>query len=847
MSNITKKLKSIVSAFLIFVFLSSYFPLPATAQEGYGQCTSDNFQNYTSYSYLSSLDDKSLLNILNEAEAICNILSLTNGTIDSYFDRGYADYPSSSYMCGAAEEAKSKIFFGLFGEKIKKRDLAITFIRNVYTKAPSVISQLGCPDPASNSTLIANAKLNTKSINALKELCSYCETLNPTRIENLAKGIRRKIIASEWWVGTKEVVRNTAKDIADYANKLLNRVSAEDCINLSGWKIVKDLITLSFFQFLEDIIFIPLVGILRYVLKWIIQVWIWFLTPDNFGGYASFPPVIILWQYIRNLSYIGIIISFIIMAIATILRIKEYDWSQILWRIVAVALLVNFSLVICGMFVDISNFFTAYFVSNPPLYSSDNQPTATAGLEITIPHVITKIACHFPGNRGTVIYTAGLFLSLILAIIFIGQFVGILGYTIIRVVTLWVTLILSPLAAVAFILPGLRKGWESWRNYFTQALVSLPVIAFSLWLVIGMLNAFVDGLNAIGSKGAGELTIIPALAHAILILILAQAILAVAGALGIEQIQKGYQFATKLVWGALGFLAGSAYKGTARSVVKSQAWEQTAKRLEESGNRMLYRIGRTMSDTRARIIGEKIKSEREYLSNLDPVQTRNYIKRNVNNPDLVALGVNRLIDLGQLGVDDQPYIDIASKSPYFRPPPDSRKNNFVVFGRSSLVEDDKKLEYRNNAQKTLSQYQNYGIDPNAIQALGDENLVLFDIGSTLKASDIEQQNWDNIWEKYLNTLSKQQRDTFLFGLVLSQGTKLAIIDQAARSHRIDIGKAIVDATYNHLKKLEPTAKLKDAVDFLLEDKVTIGKKVFVGLGGKINTGFKNWIITSSGI
>jgi hypothetical protein len=571
------------------------------------------------------------------------------------------------------------------------------------------------------------------------------------------------------------------------------------------------------------------------LLKLVADVFIWLLTPANFGGFVNFQPVKTIWRISLNLANLGIILGFLIVAIATILKIEKYSWDKMLWRLVLVALLVNFSLVLCGIFVDLSNFLTIYFLTG-----AGNQMLSFKDI---LASTASTIACA-GFNQGFLYEASSALIGILVVIIFIGQIIGLISYTVIRIITLWLTLGLSPLFFLSLAFPGLEKIADSWKNYFTQAIVSLPVIAFSFFIILVMLNQIALSFVFV-QQGEFSQKIISMISFGIIIIALSQAVLIIAGSFGIQQIQKGYKWATGVIWGALGFLAGSAYKGTAREIVKSKAWEQTAKRLEESGNRVLYRIGRTMSETRDRIIGEKIKFEREYLNKLDPVQTRNYIKRNIRNPDLVALGVNRLIELGQLSVDDQPYINIAKKSSYFRPPSDTRKNNFVDY--TSLIGDDQKLKSLNNAQKTLNQYQNYGIDPNAVQTLGNENLVLFDIASTLKASDIEQQNWDDIWEKYLNTLSKQQRDTFLFGLVLSQGTKLAIIDQTARSHRVDIGKAIVDATYNHLKKLEPTAKLKDAVDFLLEDKVTIGKKVIVGLGGKINAGFKNWIITSSGI
>ena len=53
----------------------------------------------------------------------------------------------------------------------------------------------------------------------------------------------------------------------------------------------------------------------------------------------------------------------IIIAVATMLRIEKWGWKNTLWKLVVVALLVNFSLIIPGMVIDVSNFLSFYFLN----------------------------------------------------------------------------------------------------------------------------------------------------------------------------------------------------------------------------------------------------------------------------------------------------------------------------------------------------------------------------------------------------------------------------------------------------------------------------------------------------
>lgn len=92
-----------------------------------------------------------------------------------------------------------------------------------------------------------------------------------------------------------------------------------------------------------------------------------------------------------SLANLGFIIGIIIIAIATIIQNQTYGMKQILWKLIFMAILVNFGLVIMGSLFNISNQFTNYFLNcidpssggcngnEDGLTSSNNFATSLAG------------------------------------------------------------------------------------------------------------------------------------------------------------------------------------------------------------------------------------------------------------------------------------------------------------------------------------------------------------------------------------------------------------------------------------------------------------------------------------
>src|SRR6185436_5859887 len=67
------------------------------------------------------------------------------------------------------------------------------------------------------------------------------------------------------------------------------------------------------------------------------------------------------------------VLGFIAIAMATILRFKEYEAKALLVKLIIAALLVNFSLVICGLMIDASHMAMRQFLGVNTTFIQDIQ------------------------------------------------------------------------------------------------------------------------------------------------------------------------------------------------------------------------------------------------------------------------------------------------------------------------------------------------------------------------------------------------------------------------------------------------------------------------------------------
>jgi hypothetical protein len=173
------------------------------------------------------------------------------------------------------------------------------------------------------------------------------------------------------------------------------------------------------------------------------------------------------WKIMRNLVNMFIVLGFVIVGIATILGIQEYNAQKLLPLLIAIALLINFTPVICGLVIDASNITMNHFLSGATLdrgfvETASYQAKAVMGAEGLEAIEKAGLAFVFAGFNiiGAVVF--GLF-ALLFAV---------------RYLAIWILVILSPLAFFCYIFPKARGVWSAWWTQFFQ------------WCIIGIPAAF---------------------------------------------------------------------------------------------------------------------------------------------------------------------------------------------------------------------------------------------------------------------------------------------------------------------------------------------------------------------
>ncbi len=219
------------------------------------------------------------------------------------------------------------------------------------------------------------------------------------------------------------------------------------------------------------------------------------------GGFGV--PIDTLWTLIRNLVNISFIFALIYIGITTIIDSHASHAKSLLISVIVSALLVNFSLFFAKATIDLSNILSdaiykkmvpdarlanvqtgvsAAFMDRlgivPLMINSQNQ-SAQARLQ--------KLMSDEEGGAGfTILYALGASVLMFkLAFAFgIGAFL-----LIIRFVALIFLMILSPIAFLPEILPGLGKYRSQWWNALISQSFMAPVYLFGLYITLLILQS----------------------------------------------------------------------------------------------------------------------------------------------------------------------------------------------------------------------------------------------------------------------------------------------------------------------------------------------------------------------
>jgi len=219
--------------------------------------------------------------------------------------------------------------------------------------------------------------------------------------------------------------------------------------------------------------------------------WLFGLAMDFNEVLLNSPLVRSGFSYVLSFANLFFILIIIVIGIATILQKESYGMKQLLWKLVLMALLVNFGFVIADTMIGLSNSFTKYF-----LKSTDE------GYSTMITNIVTAFqpqALYKSADSNAVFEKAsgkeGFFtvvFKLILNIFFVIIFLALFAFTLIVLAVLmllralWLSflIIILPFAWVSYALPALEKWWSDWWGHFLRWAFFAPIVTFFIFLTL---------------------------------------------------------------------------------------------------------------------------------------------------------------------------------------------------------------------------------------------------------------------------------------------------------------------------------------------------------------------------
>ena len=369
-----------------------------------------------------------------------------------------------------------------------------------------------------------------------------------------------------------------------------------------------------------------------------------FVLSDSFVNQSGSDSEVVKtgWGIVRNLANAALVIGLVIIAINIILGREEGKAKQTLVNFVIVALLINFTPLICGFFIDGANIIAKSFLQDG-LRADISSQLLNFGDSLT--KSVQDVFVLFMGFFALLIFTAiYLFINLLYAFLFIA-----------RTVILWILIIASPIALATKVFPKSEAVtkffpsilyWDEWYKMFLQWVII--VIPASLFLFLAN-----EAIKAVVLPNQETMELIPFMIQTMFNFLLPMVFL-LAGFM--ITISSGGQVAAPLgalgkkAWGATagaagGYMAGKAVAGAKAtgSWVKEGAVGSAAAIIKRENplNKAARDSGMASVDKVKSSIGGAMTGAKDYLR---IGESNTWAKRSAETEKQLAEGMDNYFD-----------------------------------------------------------------------------------------------------------------------------------------------------------------------------------------------------------
>lgn len=224
------------------------------------------------------------------------------------------------------------------------------------------------------------------------------------------------------------------------------------------------------------------VGTLVQVIVWavgvILTITVWALMAiAKYNNFINEEAIVNAWVIIRDFSNMFFIMILLAIAFATILRMESYSYKKLLPKLIIMAILINFSRIICGFILDIAQIIMLTFMN--AIGDTGGNYINTLGVQ---KYLSMAYAADWTGQLNLTSTVMGLLLGMTFLIIGTVVMVVFLAMLVKRIVMIWIYVVLSPLAFMLAAFPKGESYSKQWWSDFISNVISGPVLAFFLWL-----------------------------------------------------------------------------------------------------------------------------------------------------------------------------------------------------------------------------------------------------------------------------------------------------------------------------------------------------------------------------
>jgi|GEM_PF-4323565 len=235
------------------------------------------------------------------------------------------------------------------------------------------------------------------------------------------------------------------------------------------------------------------------------------------GGIYSSKFISDAWTISRDLANMAFVFLLIYLAFTLILNIAHSGVGKSLAKIIAVALLINFSFFFTRVVIDASNILSHAFydnirgrdlTTNGSSASAGGRPIAVKSISegvlagINPQQLLSDSNNSFKayisqvreskvaGRTGKLALLVGIFIAfgvinILLIFIFFAAAIQMIG----RIVRLWLVIMLAPLGFVAWIIPGLGSLSKRWWDTLLQNAFFAPAFMLGLYIIITLVSS----------------------------------------------------------------------------------------------------------------------------------------------------------------------------------------------------------------------------------------------------------------------------------------------------------------------------------------------------------------------